>query len=99
MHYILERLFLVLVHYFFLVNYQSLLYSIPIILSQLILISSSGYIADGYEGFNDFFLSYDKIIKEHIASGDWEEVQPARKDENMLFEDAAYTHVMRKLKK
>ena len=70
-----------------------------LILSQLILISSSGYIADGYEGFNDFFLSYDKIIKEHIASGDWEEVQPARKDENMLFEDAAYTHVMRKLKK
>ena len=63
------------------------------------MISSSGYIADGYEGFNDFFLSYDKIIKEHIASGDWEEVQPARKDENMLFEDAAYTHVMRKLKK
>jgi len=56
-------------------------------------------IADGYEGFNDFFLSYDKIIKEHIANGDWEEVQPARKDENMLFEDAAYTHVMRKLKK
>merc|ERR1712119_205338 len=50
-------------------------------------------IADGYEGFNDFFLSYDKIIKEHISKGDWEEVMPVKKEANMLFDDAGYTHV------
>lgn len=55
-------------------------------------------IADGYEGFNDFFLSYDKIIAEHIKNGDWEEVYPVKKEENMLFNDAGYTHVMKKLK-
>lgn len=53
-------------------------------------------IADGYEGFNDFFLSYDKIIQEHISKGDWEEVMPVKKEANMLFDDAGYTHVMRK---
>ena len=53
-------------------------------------------IADGYEGFNDFFLSYDKIIEEHISNGDWEYVMPVKKEENMLFEDSGYTYVMRK---
>ncbi|TRY67353.1 hypothetical protein TCAL_03289 [Tigriopus californicus] len=53
-------------------------------------------IADGYEGFNDFFLSYDKIINDHVTKGDWEFVQPTKKMENMLFEDAGYTNVMRK---
>ena len=53
-------------------------------------------IADGYEGFNDFFLSYDKIIQEHISKGDWVEVMPVKKEANMLFDDAGYTHVMKK---
>lgn len=53
-------------------------------------------IADGYEGFNDFFLSYDKIINDHVATGDWEFVQPTKKMDNMLFEDAGYTNVMKK---
>ena len=55
-------------------------------------------IADGYEGFNDFFLSYDKIMTEHVEKGDWEYVMPAKKEEKMLFEDAGYTYVMKKLK-
>ena len=55
-------------------------------------------IADGYEGFNEFFKSYDAIVKQHTADGDWEEVRPVKKEENMLFEDAGYTYVMRRLK-
>ena len=39
-------------------------------------------IADGYEGFNDFFLSYDKIIQEHISIADWIEVMPIKKETN-----------------
>jgi len=54
-------------------------------------------IADGYEGFNDFFLTYDAIYKQLISDGRWEEVRPVKKLENMLFEDAGYTYVMRKL--
>ena len=53
-------------------------------------------IADGYEGFNAFFLDYDEIINEHVAKGEWSFVQPAKKQENMLFEDAGYTYVMKK---
>ena len=55
-------------------------------------------IADGYEGFNAFFLDYDKIINEHVAKGEWSFVQPAKKQENMLFEDAGYTYVMKRTK-
>jgi len=55
-------------------------------------------IADGYEGFNDFFLEYDSIIKDLIVKGVWEELQPVKKLNNMLFEDAGYTHVMKRLK-
>ena len=66
----------------------------------LTFISPGGYlcwnIADGYEGFNAFFLDYDKIINEHVAKGEWSFVQPAKKQENMLFEDAGYTYVMKK---
>ena len=54
-------------------------------------------IADGYEGFNDFFTVYDKIIKDMIKNGDWSEVQPVKKMDNMLFEDSGYTHVMKKV--
>lgn len=54
-------------------------------------------IADGYEGFNDFFLTYDKIYKQLIAEGKWKEIQPVKKLDNMLFEDAGYTYVMQKL--
>jgi len=54
-------------------------------------------IADGYEGFNEFFKTYDEIYKQLIKDGKWEEIQPVKKMENMLFEDAGYTYVMRKL--
>ena len=54
-------------------------------------------IAQGYEGFNDFFLDYDKILKGHIEKKDWEEVMPVRKLDNMLFEDAGFTYCMKKL--
>jgi len=54
-------------------------------------------IADGYEGFNDFFLTYDSIYKQLIKDGRWEEVRPVKKLDNMLFEDAGYTYVMKKL--
>eukprot|EP00088_Acartia_fossae_P021600 TRINITY_DN22996_c0_g1_i1.p1 TRINITY_DN22996_c0_g1~~TRINITY_DN22996_c0_g1_i1.p1 ORF type:complete len:293 (-),score=80.62 TRINITY_DN22996_c0_g1_i1:164-1012(-) len=54
-------------------------------------------IADGYEGFNDFFKTYDQIYKQLIAEKKWEEVRPVKKLDNMLFEDAGYTYVMRKL--
>jgi len=54
-------------------------------------------IAEGYEGFNDFFKTYDVIYKQLIAEKKWEEVQPVKKLDNMLFEDAGYTYVMKKL--
>ena len=54
-------------------------------------------IADGYEGFNEFFKTYDEIYKQLIKDGKWEEIQPVKKMDNMLFEDAGYTYVMRKL--
>jgi len=54
-------------------------------------------IADGYEGFNEFFLTYDAIYKQLIADGLWEEIQPVKKLDNMLFEDAGYTYMMRRL--
>jgi len=54
-------------------------------------------IADGYEGFNEFFKSYDLIYKQLIAEKKWEEIKPVKKLDNMLFEDAGYTYVMRKL--
>ena len=54
-------------------------------------------IADGYEGFNEFFLDYKKIYQQLIDDGKWEEVKPVQKMENMLFEDAGYTYVMKKL--
>jgi len=54
-------------------------------------------IADGYEGFNDFFKTYDVIYKQLIAEKKWEEVKPVKKLDNMLFEDAGYTYVMKKL--
>jgi len=54
-------------------------------------------IADGYEGFNEFFLTYDAIYKQLIADGLWEEIQQVKKLDNMLFEDAGYTYVMRRL--
>jgi len=54
-------------------------------------------IADGYEGFNDFFKTYDEIYQQLIKDGKWEEIQPVKKLDNMLFEDAGYTYVMRKL--
>jgi len=54
-------------------------------------------IADGYEGFNDFFKTYDKIYKQLIAEGRWEEVKPVKKLDNMLFDDAGFTYVMKKL--
>jgi len=54
-------------------------------------------IADGYEGFNDFFTTYDEIYQKLIKDGSWAEVQGVKKLENMLFEDAGYTYVMKKL--
>jgi len=54
-------------------------------------------IADGYEGFNDFFIDYNKIYQQLIKEGKWAEVQPVKKLDNMLFDDAGYTYVMRKL--
>jgi len=54
-------------------------------------------IADGYEGFNDFFKTYDEIYQQLIKDGKWEEIQPVKKLDNMLFEDAGFTYVMRKL--
>jgi hypothetical protein len=54
-------------------------------------------IADGYEGFNDFFTTYDEIYKQLIKDGKWEEIQPVKKLDNMLFDDAGYTYMMRKL--
>ena len=54
-------------------------------------------IADGYEGFNDFFIDYNKIYQQLISEGKWAEVQPVKKLDNMLFDDAGYTYVMRKL--
>merc|ERR1712012_1355451 len=54
-------------------------------------------IADGYEGFNDFFLDYNVIYQQLIKEGKWAEVQPVKKLDNMLFDDAGYTYVMRKL--
>jgi len=54
-------------------------------------------IADGYEGFNDFFLNYNEIYNQLIKEGKWEEVRPVKKLENMLFDDAGYTYVMKKL--
>ena len=54
-------------------------------------------IADGYEGFNEFFKTYDEIYKQLIKDGKWEEIKPVKKLDNMLFEDAGYTYVMRKL--
>ena len=53
-------------------------------------------IADNYEGFNEFFLSCDKIFEEHTKNGDWEPIVWKKKDENMLFEDSAFTWVVRK---
>jgi len=32
-----------------------------------------------------------------IKEGLWEEIQPVKKLDNMLFDDAGYTYVMRKL--
>ena len=37
-------------------------------------------IADGYERLNDFFLSYNKIIQEHISKGEWEDVMSVKKE-------------------
>ena len=54
-------------------------------------------IADGYEGFNEFFQTYDQIYQQLIQEGKWEEVQPVKKLDNMLFDDAGYTYVMKKL--
>jgi len=54
-------------------------------------------IADGYEGFNEFFTNYDEIYQQLIKEGLWEEIQPVKKLDNMLFDDAGYTYVMRKL--
>jgi len=54
-------------------------------------------IADGYEGFNDFFKTYDKIYKQLISEGRWEEVKPVKKLDNMLFDDAGFTYVMKKI--
>ena len=54
-------------------------------------------IADGYEGFNDFFIDYNAIYQQLIKEGKWAEVQPVKKLDNMLFDDAGYTYVMRKL--
>jgi len=54
-------------------------------------------IADGYEGFNDFFTNYDKIYKQLIQEGRWEEIKPVKKLDNMLFDDAGFTYVMRKI--
>jgi len=54
-------------------------------------------IADGYEGFNEFFTSYDEIYQQLINDKRWAEVQAVKKLDNMLFEDAGYVYVMRKL--
>ena len=54
-------------------------------------------IAEGYDGFNEFFKTYDEIYKQLIKDGKWEEIQPVKKLDNMLFEDAGYTYMMRKL--
>lgn len=53
-------------------------------------------IAEGYEGFNEFFQSYTEIVEGLVTSEHWEYVMPVKKEENMLFEDAGYTYVMRK---
>jgi len=53
-------------------------------------------IADGYEGFNDFFKSYDSIINKLIQEKKWQYVQPVKKLENMLFEDSGYVYVLKK---
>ena len=75
---------------------------VPQAFKELLRIVKSGgilawNIADGYEGFNDFFLSFDKIIKEHVDKGDWIALVKKKKEENMLHEDAGYTWVMKKL--
>lgn len=54
-------------------------------------------IADGYEGFNEFFTSYDEIYQQLINDKRWAEVQAVKKLENLLFEDAGYVYVMKKL--
>ena len=53
-------------------------------------------IADGYEGFNDFFKDYDTIINQLIKEKKWQYVQPVKKLENMLFEDSGYVYVLKK---
>ena len=54
-------------------------------------------IADGYEGFNDFFTDYDFIMNKLVQEKKWQHVQPVKKLDNMLFEDAGYVYVMKKL--
>ena len=54
-------------------------------------------IAEGYDEFNEFFKTYDEIYQQLIKERKWEEIIPVKKIDNMLFEDAGYTFVMRKL--
>ena len=64
-------------------------------------VKNGGYliwnIADGYEGFNDFFKDYESIITNLILEKKWQYVQPVKKLDNMLFEDSGYVYVMKKL--
>jgi hypothetical protein len=55
-------------------------------------------IGEGYEKFNKDFSSYDEIVSRHIKVGDWEQVKKIKLD-NMLFNDGAYTYIMRKTSK
>ena len=54
-------------------------------------------IADGYEGFNDFFQEYDAILNDLVKQNVWQFVQPVKKLDNVLFEDSGFMHVMKKI--
>ncbi|XP_023328285.1 uncharacterized protein LOC111701299 isoform X2 [Eurytemora carolleeae] len=54
-------------------------------------------IADGYEGFNEFFKDYDKIYNQLIQDGSWVEVEPVQRMEEMLMGDAGFTYIMKKI--
>ena len=75
---------------------------VPQAFTELIrMVKPGGYliwnIADDYEGFNDFFKDYDRILNKLVAEMKWQYVQPVKKLDNMLFEDCGYVYVMKKL--
>merc|ERR1712150_28602 len=75
---------------------------VPQAFTELIrMVKPGGYliwnIADDYEGFNDFFKDYDRILNKLVSEMKWQYVQPVKKLDNMLFEDCGYVYVMKKL--